>query len=138
MQEQAAASRNGGAPFPPVILIHMGSPEDGEKFLAKRWPKVPAISDPDKTLFHAFDLRRGSLGQLLGPRVFKAAFKSFAKGHFIGAPKSDTLMLSGWFLIDPAGGKPNIAWSHAHADIGDARQTEAAREHFVALRPGSA
>ena len=132
------ASRNGGAPFPPVILVHMGSPEDGEAFLAKRWPEVPAISDPDKALFHAFDLRRGSLGQLFGPRVFKAAFKSFARGHFIGAPKGDPLMLSGWFLIDPTSGKPTIHWSHAHADAGDARQPEAAREHFVALHPSGA
>ncbi len=129
------ASRDGGAPFPKTMLVHMGSPEDGEAFLSKRWPEVPAISDPDKHLFQAFDLRRGSLGQLFGPRVFKAAFKSFANGHFIGAPKGDPMMLSGWFLIDPAGGRPRITWAHAHANAGDARQVSEAREGFTSLQP---
>ena len=57
-------------------IIVTGLPNSDQCFaqmvLAKRWPEVPAISDPDKALFHAFDLRRGSLGQLFGPRVFKA------------------------------------------------------------------
>jgi len=96
----------------------MGSPAEGESFLGERWPEARAVSDPEKRLYAGFGLARGSAGQVLGPRVWLAGLKSTLKGHGIGRPVGDPLMLSGWFLVDGDA----VLWEHVHADSGDARR----------------
>ena len=75
----------------------MGTPEEGERFFDERWPEARAVSDPEKTLFDAFGLERGSLGQLIGPRTWLAGFK--ARRHGVGLPKGDPRVLAGSFLV---------------------------------------
>ena len=75
----------------------MGTPEEGERFFEERWPEARAVSDPEKTLFDAFGLERGSLGQLIGPRTWLAGFK--ARRHGVGLPKGDPRVLAGSFLV---------------------------------------
>ena len=75
----------------------MGTPEEGERFFDKRWPEARAVSDPEKILFDAFGLERGSLGQLIGPRTWLAGFK--ARRHGVGLPKGDPRVLAGAFLV---------------------------------------
>ncbi|QDV09543.1 hypothetical protein Poly30_51010 [Planctomycetes bacterium Poly30] len=78
----------------------MGSPEEGKTFLSERWPEAIAISDPDRTLFRAFDLGRASLGQVFGLRVWKEALKVARFG--VGKPVGDPLALGGTFLVHGA------------------------------------
>ncbi len=75
----------------------MGTPEEGERFFDERWPEARAVSDPEKTLFDAFGLERGSLGQLIGPKTWLAGFK--ARRHGVGLPKGDPRVLAGSFLV---------------------------------------
>ncbi|MEM1451678.1 MAG: hypothetical protein AAGI22_21380 [Planctomycetota bacterium] len=90
-----ARSREAG--FPPILLVHMGTPEQGEQFLAKRWPEARAVSDPNKRLFDAFGLTRGSFAQLFGIDAWVAAARSIK--HGIGLPVGDPLVLAGSFVV---------------------------------------
>lgn len=78
----------------------MGTPEEGERFFEERWPEARAVSDPDKVLFDAFGLERGSLLQLMGPGTWAAGFR--ARRHGVGLPKGDPRVLAGSFLVNGA------------------------------------
>jgi hypothetical protein len=119
--------------FPPVLSVHMGSPEEGERFFAKRWPEARAVSDEDRALYAAFSLKRGTAGQLLGPRVWMAGLKAALLGHGVGAPVGDPLMLSGWFLVRGA----VVVWAHPHEHAGaERRWDDLLKAHREALGEG--
>ena len=75
----------------------MGTPEEGEQFLAKRWPEARAVSDPDRRLFDAFGLTKGSFRQLMGLRVWAAGAR--AVRHGVGIPVGDPRVLAGTFVV---------------------------------------
>ncbi|MEO0652293.1 MAG: AhpC/TSA family protein [Planctomycetota bacterium] len=106
--------------------MHSGSPAEGERFFAERWPEARAVSDPEKVLYAGFDLGRGSFGQLFGPRSFAAAFRALRFG--VGRPAGDPLMLSGWFLVEADGG---VVWSHRHDFAGDEPRLEQLQSAFA-------
>jgi hypothetical protein len=114
----------------------MGSPQEGEHFFRERWPEARAVSDEAKELYAAFGLSRGTLGQVLGPRVLWAGLGAALRGHGLGKPVGDPLMLSGWFLVDEGA----VVWSDVHAHAGaSGRYEEAARAAKIRRdgRPGS-
>lgn len=92
--------------------MHLGSIDEGRRFFEERWPEVGAISDPDRSLYAAFGLQRGSVLQLLGPSVWKAGLEAFRRGHRAGRPIGDPFMMSGAFLIE--GGRVLAELRHAH------------------------
>ena len=108
----------------------MGNPDEGARFLEERWPEARAVSDEKKELYGAFGLSRGSLGQLLGPRVFLAGLQSALKGHGIGKPVGDPIQMSGWFLVD----RKKILWRHVHEHAGAPRRWEALEDAWSAAR----
>ncbi|MGD2017950.1 MAG: hypothetical protein PVJ89_07540 [Planctomycetota bacterium] len=81
-------------------MVHLGSPEDGARFFEERWPEARAVSDPDRVLFDAFGLGRGSWLQLVGPRTWAAGFR--ARRHGVGLPKGDPRVLAGSFAVKGA------------------------------------
>lgn len=97
---------------PPILLVHLASPEQGERFFAARWKEARAVSDPQGLLYRAFGLGRGRFGQLFGPAVLLAGIANLR--HGIGLPAGDPLVMSGWFLVD-ADGRIRFADRHAHA-----------------------
>ena len=101
--------------LPRVALVHQGSVEQGRELLAKRWPGALAISDPERRLYGAFAVKRGKLLELLGPQTWVAGFRALFKGHFVGKPVGDPLVLPGMFL---AHGN-RVLWSHDFRHAGD-------------------
>lgn len=95
--------------------MHQGSVADGERLLASRWPDAIAISDPERELYAAFGLARGSLGRLMGPATWAAGLRALGKGHFVGMPVGDPLMMPGLFLV--AG--DSVLWEHEFQHSGD-------------------
>jgi len=96
----------------------MASPAEADAFFDERWPEARAVSDEGKELYRAFGLTQGSLGQLLGPRVFAAGLRAALRGHGVGRPVGDPRMLSGWFLVRDR----NVVWSHPHEHAGAPRR----------------
>ena len=111
--------------------MHLGRPEEGEEFFALRWPEARAVSDPDRELYAAFGLARGSAGQLFGPGVIWQGVKAALRGHGVGKPVGDPRQMSGWFLIDEG----EVVWSHVHEDAGAERRYDELESAVAALEP---
>lgn len=84
-----------------LVLVHMGTEEHGSKFFEKYGLQdVQRISDPERTLYRAFGLPRGSLSDLFGPRVWIRGFEAGILGrHGVGALVGDGFQMPGVFLL---------------------------------------
>ena len=98
LQQRRAAIEAQGAW---LALVHMISDDAaGEFFRQYQLDDVPRFSDPEKVLYQAFELKRGSLWQLLGASVWARGIKAFIAGHGIGRVQGDPFQLPGAFLLD--------------------------------------
>ena len=84
-----------------LVLVHMSEDGEADRALTKYGlENVDRVSDPDRHLYRAIGLRRGTLRQLLGFRVFARGIKSgIIDGHRIGWPTADPFQMPGAFLI---------------------------------------
>jgi hypothetical protein len=71
------------------------------------------VEDPEKTLYDAFELRRGSFMQLFGPRVFLRGIAATLRGHLVGRPEGDPFQMPGAFLVED--GRIVRSYRHEHA-----------------------
>ena len=84
-----------------LAFIHMGSEEQAQKFFSKfALNGEPRVSDPERRLYQTFSLRRGTLTQLFGLKVWKREFRdrimlTYGVGRVIG----DSFQLPGIFLV---------------------------------------
>lgn len=82
------------------VLVHQGADEDLRPLLARHGlDRIDRVSDPDKRLYRALELRRGSFAQLFGPSVCIAGFKATLRGHLVGKLVGDGFQMPGVFLI---------------------------------------
>jgi len=95
--------------------VTLGSVDATRNFFADFDPDARAVADPEKVLYGAFGLQRGSGAQFLSPAVFGAGLRAVLKGNGVGLPVGDVWQLSGEFLVK--GGQ--IAWAHRAAHTGD-------------------
>lgn len=84
-----------------LVLVHMSCEEHGARVLAKYGLQdVDAISDPERALYRAFALPRGSFGDLFGPRVWLRGFRAgILERHGVGALAGDGFQMPGIFLL---------------------------------------
>ena len=71
------------------------------------------FADPDRLLYRALGLGRGSFGQLFGPRVWVAGVLAGLRGHGIGKLQGDGFQMPGAFVIQS--GRVVGAYRHARA-----------------------
>jgi hypothetical protein len=78
----------------------LGTAEQGtDRFAKYGLESAPRIHDPQQKLYAAFDLKRASLGQVFGLKVWQRGFEAFANGHGVGALAGDGLQMPGVFLL---------------------------------------
>lgn len=84
-----------------IVLVHMMPEADAEAFFkAFHADGFARISDPSQQLYEAFDLRNGSLLQLIGPSTWWRGAKAlFGEGHGIGVPVGNVARLPGSFVV---------------------------------------
>ncbi len=82
-----------------VVIILQSGVEGVRAFRERLRLSWPCLSDPDRSAYRAFGLGRGTLGQLLGPRVWWRGFLTFIRGHTPGLPDGDGLQLGGTFGV---------------------------------------
>lgn len=84
-----------------LVLVHMGADAHAEQFFTRYGlQNVPRISDPERSLYRAFGLRRGTLGDLFGPKVWMRGFESaILKRHGQGRLVGDGFQMPGIFLL---------------------------------------
>lgn len=100
-----------------IVVVTMSPAAEAKAFLAGYGlGDVDVASDPDRTLYRAMELRRGSLGQLFGPRVWlRGVVAGVLGGHFVGGLKGDGLQMPGAFVIRDG----RVAAAFRHRDAAD-------------------
>lgn len=83
-----------------IVLVHMLPDAAAAAFFARYGlDDLPRISDPDRTVYAAFELRRGGLMQVMGPRVWWRGLTAMLNRHGVGRPVGDVFQLPGAFLV---------------------------------------
>jgi hypothetical protein len=102
-----------------LALVHMGDESVPAHVAAFNRPElrdVPRVSDPDRALYAAAGLGRGSLGQLFGLRVWLRGFRAgVVDGHWVGSLVGDGFQMPGVFLMDHG----KVVRSFIHRDASD-------------------
>jgi peroxiredoxin len=98
-----------------IVFVHMSRNANAEAFFQRYgMPDALHISDPQCRLYDAFDLKRGTLGQLFGPKVFARGINAFLTGgHAVGKLQGDGFQMPGVFLM--RGNAILAGFRHAHA-----------------------
>jgi hypothetical protein len=117
------------ADFPRVVFVHMGTVEEGDAFFERYHPRACAVADPERRLFDAFEVERGRLGQLLGPRVLARGAAALARGHGVGKPVGDVKRMPALFLVHDGA----VAWRQVFRHAGDKPDLEGLRAAVRAL-----
>ncbi|MDX2131351.1 MAG: peroxiredoxin-like family protein [Planctomycetota bacterium] len=73
------------------------------------------FADPDRLLYRALELGRGSFLQLFGPRVWLAGVLAALRGHGVGRLEGDGFQMPGAFVIH----RGQVVRSYRHATAGD-------------------
>ncbi|MGC9326322.1 MAG: SelL-related redox protein [Candidatus Hinthialibacter sp.] len=96
-QKRAAIEESGAK----IALIHMGRDDQAAGFFAKYGlDDVSRFSDPERILYRAFDLKRGSFRQLFGWKVLKRGFQAAVfEGRGVGKPVGNGFQMPGAFLL---------------------------------------
>ncbi|MCA9259281.1 MAG: redoxin domain-containing protein [Planctomycetales bacterium] len=113
MEERKALFQRAGVT---LAIVHMGKPMDGTLTLYRHGLEFAHhFSDPNCTLYRAFGLSRGSLGELVSPTVALRGLSAMLRGHGLGKIAGDGFRMPGAFvLIDR-----KIAASHIAAHAAD-------------------
>lgn len=84
-----------------LVLVHMSSEQQAGKFFARYGlANVQRISDPERSLYRAFGLPRGTFSDLFGPKVWIRGFQAGILGrHGVGRLVGDGFQMPGAFLI---------------------------------------
>lgn len=83
-----------------VILVHLGDDDAMAAMMTKYgFGSTPRVADPTRSLYRAFDLQRGTLGQILSPKIWWRGFLAVLRGHGLGKIEGDVFQLPGAFLI---------------------------------------
>lgn len=87
-----------------MAVIGLGSPKQAAAFCERRRVPFACLTSPDGSAHHAYGLRRGSLNQVAGPRVWAPWLRNTLAGNRQGRfGQGDPAQLPGTFLVDTGG-----------------------------------
>lgn len=115
MQLHEARERIAEAGFQ-VVLVGLGQQEHAEKFRQEFAPSFPIVCDPEKQLYSAYGLGRGSMAEMAGPGVLLKGLRAMIEGHVPGIPSGDVMQMPGVFMIDTMGA---IRYAYYSKDASD-------------------
>ena len=83
-----------------IVIVHPATEEQARPFFARYGlDDIPRVADPDAELYRAFELRRGTLGQLFGPTVWWRGAVALVRGHGVGRLQGDGFQMPGAFVL---------------------------------------
>jgi hypothetical protein len=106
------------------VVVHMVDDAQAEQHMTRFGLRhIARVSDPEKHLYAAFELRRGTFGQLYGMETWVEGFRAgWLEGHSVGSEVGDNTQMPGIFVIH----KGEIIRAFRHT-------TASARADFCAL-----
>jgi hypothetical protein len=102
-----------------VVVVGLGQPKHAAHYGPRRAPHATCLVSDGTAAHEAYGLQRGGLAQLAGPQVMGAGLRATLAGFRQGATTGDARMLSGAFIIDPAGTVRAAFYSDYAGDLPD-------------------
>lgn len=99
-----------------IVFVTLGNVEQTEAFRQKMQSPHRFICDPEKALYHHFDLPRGGLTQVLSPQVFVRAIGATLQGHSNARTGQDPLQMPGVIVIGTDG---EVRWQYRSRNAAD-------------------
>ena len=85
------------------MAVTFQSREVAAKYVERTgWP-WPMLVDPERELYSAYSMKRGSVWAILGPASWWGYLKLILRGRRVRSPAGDVYQLGGDVLIDPSG-----------------------------------
>lgn len=99
-----------------IVLVHMGDRERIDAIVRRHGLEdVDRICDSSQSLYEAFGLKKGTWGQLAGPKVWARGVLAGLRGHGVSRPMADASQMPGVFLIE----KGLVVRSYRHRSAAD-------------------
>lgn len=86
-----------------VVAVAQGDPKQAQSLCDRFNVAFPCLADPKLDTYKAFDLKRGSTAEVMGPATWLRGLDAARKGHFVERPQGDPFQLPGTFIIDRQG-----------------------------------
>ncbi|TVQ51610.1 MAG: AhpC/TSA family protein [Phycisphaerales bacterium] len=84
-----------------IVFVHQSTESEARTFFEKYGLEdLPRISDPERNLYRAFNLKRGNIWQIGGPKVWWRSMAALFKGHRVGRVAGDPFQMPGVFIVD--------------------------------------
>jgi len=99
-----------------AVAIGLGAPESAASFKAEENIPFTLLVDSSRSTYKALGFKKGTLLDVLGPRVVTAGVRSILGGHKTVRPKEDPFQLGGAAVITPDG---RITYQHRNATSAD-------------------
>jgi len=102
-----------------LVIVGSGSPLMAGFFAEDYQITTPVLTDPQRHVYAALELRRPSALAFLDPRVWVRGFFATLRGHrqqLSNAELGDSTQLGGMFVVRPGG---EVAWAYRSAFAGD-------------------
>lgn len=117
----------------PIYFVCMEPAEEAAAFKTEHRSPHHFISDPDRKLYEAYGVRRGTAGQLFSLRTIGRGLKATLAGSFQGKPTSDPMQLGATIILDQDG---EVAWSRYAKDAAEIITEKELREQLQRLGKG--
>lgn len=111
LREHRAAIEKAGVK---IALVHMASDRQAELvFRLYGLDDVARFSDPDRSLYEAFGLRRVTMRELLSADLWKRGLEACIHDrHAMGIPRGDPMQMPGVFVVDRGWIRARFVHSH--------------------------
>ncbi len=112
-----------------IAVVSFGQGEVMEYYARDLRIPFPLLSDPARSAYQAYGLRKGSFWTIFGPKTVWTYVKLMARGRLFRGIQADPFQLGGDFVID---GEGSVRFAHRSEDPTDRpsadRLLEAVRE----------
>lgn len=116
-----------------IYFVCMESAEEAAVFKAENRSPHHFISDPERKLYEAYGVKRGSTRQLFSLRTIGQGIKATLSGSFQGKPTSDPMQLGATIILDQTG---TVAWSRYAKDAAEIITEKELRKQLERLGQG--
>lgn len=99
-----------------VVCIGMDDSQTAARFRSKHDLPFTLLADSRRESYKALDIERGSVRDLIGPRVWKGALRSFRSGNLQGKIKGNPYQLGGAAVVATGG---EIVYLHRSKNAAD-------------------
>jgi hypothetical protein len=82
------------------VIVHMGPPGSLDRLLTGHGLEgVETVSDPERRLYRALEIPRGTFAQLFGPTVWVRGVMATLRGHAVGRLEGDGFQMPGTVVL---------------------------------------